>query len=132
MLASPEDRGFMSDLETLKSLQLIWHKLNTQKQQSLLEFAEFLYSQQVNEVGAAPAQAVRKRDIPRPEQETVVAAIKRLRKTYPMLDARPLLSGASQLMSEHVMQGRSANNIIDELEQLFAEHFAEFENAVRG
>jgi hypothetical protein len=44
--------------------------------------------------------------MPRPSQESVVAAIKRLSKTYEMLDRGPMLNETSALMSAHVLQGR--------------------------
>jgi hypothetical protein len=53
----------------------------------------------------------------------VVAAIRRLSRTYPMLGGEELLSDASALMSRHVLQGHPATAVIDELETLFRERF---------
>jgi len=64
---------------------------------------------------------------PRPEQESVVAAIKRLNATYFMLeDHAGLLNEASVLMTQHVMQGRDINEVIDELETVFARFYGEW------
>lgn len=65
-------------------------------------------------------------DIPRPETETVVAAIKRLSKTYSMLDKAALLSQASTFMTQHIMQGRDAKDVIDELEDMFKQRYVKF------
>ena len=63
--------------------------------------------------------------IPRPEKESVVGAMKRLRKTYPMIDPDRLLDEASGLMSAHLLGGRPAADVIDDLEALFERHFRE-------
>ncbi len=68
------------------------------------------------------------RDIPRPENESVVSAMKRLTKTYPMLDTKDLFTQASSLMTQHIIRGREAMEIIDELEQLFREHYKKIHN----
>lgn len=49
--------------------------------------------------------------------------MKRLTKTYPMLETEDLFTEASSLMTQHVMRGREAMEVIDELEQLFREHY---------
>ncbi len=40
-----------------------------------------------------------------------------------MLDSGELLNEASSLMAAHVLRGRAASAVIDELETLFAERF---------
>ena len=57
--------------------------------------------------------------IPRPEQERVVDAIKRLAETYPMLDKKKLLNQTSGLVAEHVMGGKPARQVIDAMEAAF-------------
>jgi hypothetical protein len=63
------------------------------------------------------------RDIPRPHSETVVAAMRRLSQTFHMLDTSALLHEASDLMTAHLMQGRPAAEVIDELEAVFRRHY---------
>ena len=63
------------------------------------------------------------KEIPRPREESVVAAIRRLSETYYMIDKSVLLSETSGLMSAHIMQGRPAEAVIDELEALFSNHY---------
>lgn len=52
-------------------------------------------------------------------------AIKRLTRTYPMLDRRKLMGPTSLLVSQHALQGRPAAAVIDELEMVFARHYRE-------
>jgi hypothetical protein len=61
--------------------------------------------------------------------ETVVAAIRRLSASYPMLDRRRLLNTTSSLMAQHILQGRAAAEVIDQLEQAFLEHYRELVDA---
>jgi len=61
--------------------------------------------------------------IPRPHKEGVIPAIKRLSKTYPMLDKRILFEQTSAAMSEHVLNEVSASDSIDRLESVFREEY---------
>lgn len=103
-----------------KALLERFRRLPAAERRSLLDFAEFLAGR------AAPAAAVPAEPlaIPRPGEETVVRAIKRLRATYPMLDPRKLLHETSHCMTQHVVQGRPAVEVIDELERVFSRHYA--------
>ena len=56
-------------------------------------------------------------------QERVVAAVKRLSKTYFMLDKSKMLGATSDLVTQHIMQGREASDVIDELEQVFIDQY---------
>lgn len=87
--------------------------------EAVVAFAEFLAQRAQPAVAAAPSPI----DIPRPEKESVVKAIKRLAATYPMLDRGKMLNETSMLMTQHVMQGRDAVEVIDELEILFRRHY---------
>ena len=118
----------MSD-DIKKRLTEIVQQLPAEQAQALFEFAEFLLSRHGGSV-APPSQNINAEippplDIPRPAQESVVKAVKRLRATYPMLDARKLLNQTSDLMTQHVMQGREAGEVIEELEILFRTHYVE-------
>ena len=64
--------------------------------------------------------------IPRPKEESVVGAIKRLSHSYFMLDRSAMLNDTSSLMGAHVLQGRPASEVIDELEALFARHYVKY------
>ena len=92
-------------------------------------FAAFLASR----AGAAepPAAPVEPLEIPRPAEESVIAAIRRLSQSYHMLDKAAVLHETSSLMSAHILQGRAATEVIDELEALFLRHY-ERHRAERG
>jgi len=102
-----------------KELLRLFKGLSETQQETLLSFARFLAS----EIDDTP-QALPEPDIqPRPEGESVVKAMKRLSATYHMLDKSKLLNETSALMAQHVMQGRPASEVIDELELVFETHY---------
>jgi hypothetical protein len=99
-------------------------RLSKEERDKLLEFAEFLESRSSHAQSHLQAQVPQSPlDIPRPEEESVIAAMQRLAKTYPMLNKDKLLHEAAGLMSEHVMHGREAAEVIDDLEALFVRHY---------
>jgi hypothetical protein len=87
------------------------------QQDKLLAFAEFLAARAPAAGNGRPAA------IPRPTRETVTMAIRRLVRSYPMLDRRHLMAEASQLMAQHALGGRPAIEVIDDLEKVFAHHY---------
>jgi len=99
--------------------------LSPSDQAAVLSFAEFLLSRTAI-AQAVPAAAVEIPEPelgPRPQDEKVVAAIKRLSKAYYMLDKSKMLGVTSDLVTQHILQGREAVEVIDELEQVFADHY---------
>lgn len=96
-------------------------RLSAASQQSLLDYAGFLVTR--DDATRAPVPLAPPQPIPRPAQETVVAAIRRLSATYTMLDKPVLLHESSALMTQHILQGRAAAAVIDDLEALFLRHF---------
>jgi len=96
-----------------------FHQLPPEARQSLLDYARFLTQQ----YPASPAVASEPLDEPRPENETVIAAIKRLSRTYPMLNKDKLLHETAGLVTEHMMRGRDATEVIDELEAVFERNY---------
>lgn len=113
--------------EEKRKLLKLYSALNEQDKLSLLAFAEFLL-QRVGPEAAADRQPplLKPKPIPRPEVESVVAAIKRLSESYHMLDRSALLTETSSLMTAHIMHGRSADEVIDDLEALFERYHEEF------
>ena len=85
---------------------------------SLLDFARYLRDRR----SAAPVPEIV--DIPRPEHESVINAIRRLTQTYPMLNRDTLFNEASGLMARHMMHGESSEDTIDQLEALFKSRYA--------
>jgi len=104
-----------------RRLLRLFGALGREDKASLTAFAEFLANRSRREPPAT--EPVRPRDIRRPSRESVVAAIKRLSQTYFMLDRSAMLDQTSALMTAHVIQGRPAEQVIDDLEGLFSEHY---------
>lgn len=100
-----------------KKLLELFQNLEPDQQETLIAFAEFLVARNGGQPSAVPLP------IERPGEETVVMAIRRLVRTYPMLDRRSLMTDASQIMAQHALEGRAAEEVIDELELVFARHY---------
>lgn len=122
--------GHEADMPELeRQLVQLFRQLPATEQAQLLSFAEFLHSRGGKSVPAvpaappAPAVIPEPVAIPRPEEESVVKAVKRLARTYPMLDKSKMLNDTSTLVMQHVIQGRDANEVIDELEIVFQRHY---------
>lgn len=109
-----------------KELLKIYNQLDEAAQTSLLDYASFL----IEKYPVAQQQSTEPENIPRPEAETVIAAIKRLSATYPMLKDPSLFHETSSLMTQHIMQGRDASMIIDELEGIFREQYNAFKEKI--
>ena len=103
--------------KTESKLLNVFSDLDKNDQSSIVSFAEFLLEKAKQDgrliVVDKPVE------IPRPEEERVVAAIKRLSATFPMLKKNSMLNETAALMSEHILKGRKAEDVIDELETLF-------------
>lgn len=106
-----------------RRLLRIYRSLDADNRRTLVAFAEFLAARQD---AAPPAEVEAPRPEPRPPGERVVAAIKRLSRTYPMIahDSN-ILNEVSSLMAGHVLHGRTPQEVIDDLEALFARTYAE-------
>jgi hypothetical protein len=108
-----------------------FEKLSAEDRRSLVDFAQFLAQRAgstplLNPVVAPvkePEPLPEPKAIERPESEKVVAAIKRLSQTYFMLDKTRMLGHTSGLMTQHIMAGRDAVEVIDELEQVFRKEY---------
>jgi hypothetical protein len=119
-----------------RRLTQLYRALDPADRRTLLAFAEFLG--QAARAGAnphSPADAGLELEpepepVPRPETETVIGAIRRLSRSYAMLDRGLLLHETSALMSAHVLQGREAVQVIDDLEALFARHYRDYRTRV--
>jgi len=103
-----------------RRLLRMFRALSPSRQEGLFDYAEFLLTRAQPDAPEVPSEPLA---IPRPEQESVVKAIKRLRETYPMLDRAKILHDTSGLMTQHLVHGKSAPDVIDELEALFRRHF---------
>ena len=103
---------------TIKSSQALtdlYESLDEERQRTLFEFAEFLLSRGGPVVKHIPEPE----DMPRPEEESVVGAVKRLKGKYHMIESMSVFSEASSLMTDHMVKGRDAVEVIDKMEILF-------------
>lgn len=102
----------------------LFERLRPEQQDQLIAFAEFLAA------GGPPEERPAREpvNLPRPATETVTMAIRRLVRTYPMLDRRRLLGEASRFVAQHALEGRPAAEVIDELEIVFARHYKAMRN----
>lgn len=96
-----------------QALLAAFEQLGARQQDRLLDFAATLAA------GADASVPATKRLEPRPAEESVVAAIKRLTRAHPGVERRRLMAPVSTLMAQHTLQGREAAEVIDELEILF-------------
>ncbi len=116
---------------------------------SLLDYAEFLHSRAPqnqllqalssaaamkgiatdNAVPVPVAIAARKSEnieptnIPRPETETIIGAVKRLSETYHMLSKDKMLHETADLVGQSLMGSRETADVIDELEEVFQRNY---------
>lgn len=104
-----------------------FRELPARHKKTLLEFAEFLRARAgVTDGGSAvPAKP---RRIKAAQGETVVMAVRRLTRSYPMLDRRKLMHETSCCLAEHTLKGRPAEEVIAELEAVFARHYSRMNN----
>jgi len=101
-----------------------FRSLSQESAETLLSFADFLSSREQQE----PVNNLEIKQIERPQEETVINAIRRLSETFPMLEKDRLFHETSGLMNQHMLQGRAAKDVIDELEQLFRQHYDNLNN----
>lgn len=97
-------------------------QLDATDRRSLMDYLQFLAQRAGAAERATPAAdeaPPAPLAIPRPAGESVVAALKRLSQSYFMLERSSLLEETSLLMSAHLLQGRPAPAVIDDLEALF-------------
>lgn len=116
-----------------RKLLKLYSALSEQDKLSLLAFGEFLLQRSASDAEQDEQQTElpEPKPIPRPEGESVVGAIKRLSESYHMLEKSALLTETSSLMTAHVMHGRNADEVIDELEALFKRHYEELVSTLR-
>jgi len=96
-----------------------WRSLPEGSRASLLDYADFLLQRQTTAAAVAVVPQI-PLDIPRPNEESVIKAVRRLKATYPMLDSdHGLLNEVSAQMTRHIIHGEKADSVIDQLEVIF-------------
>ena len=118
---------FITTDQEQKRLLAAWRQLGKDDQRTVRLFAEFLHQQTERgstEKSVSIPQTPQR--IPKPEKESAVLALKRLKKSYPMIEADfSLLEDASQLLMKKVM-GTADEEVVAELETLFARRYQEW------
>ncbi|MBV2093156.1 MAG: hypothetical protein KUF72_19930 [Candidatus Thiodiazotropha sp. (ex Ctena orbiculata)] len=105
----------------------LFEQIAPSERDSLLAFAEFLSQRRSQEaVVVERNSSLEPKPLERPGDESVVKAIKRLSESYFMLERDRLLDETSSLMTSHIMQGRAAVEVIDDLEALFKKHYQDY------
>jgi len=99
-------------------------QLGDEHRRAVVDYATFLVQQYNIE---HPVEAgLKPKAIGRPDNETVIAAIKRLKNTYYMLESDSLLDETSSLMGQHVLRGRETSVVINELQSLFEAKYEKY------
>lgn len=109
---------------SVKRLQNLFRQLSEKDQENLLSFAEFLQARAGSQVAVRSLPVPK--TIPRPPEESIIAAIKRLSQCYYMLDKSKMLHETADLVTQHCLQGQELQGIIDRLEQVFSQHYENF------
>ena len=109
----------MSMIKSSKELIDLYEAMDDERKLSLCDFADFLYAK----AGPVVKEIPPPEDVQRPEQETVVGAVKRLKTKYHMVESMTVFSAASSLMTDHMVKGRDVVEVIDEMEVLFEEAY---------
>jgi len=107
-----------------KQLLNLYRDLPKAARNNLLDFAAFLAERYPPQTQVAKEPL----EIPRPTEESVIAAVKRLSATYPMLNKDTMLHDTSALVTQHLIQGRDAMVVIDELENIFRQGYESMQN----
>ena len=109
----------MNKTKSSQALAELYESMDDERKLSLCDFADFLYAKADPVSKEIPAPD----EIQRPDTETVVGAVKRLKTTYHMVESMTVFSAASALMTDHMVKGRDVVEVIDEMEILFEESY---------
>ncbi len=109
----------INKLKSSDALINLYEAMDDERRRSLCDFADFLYAQAEPISKEVPAPE----DVPRPQQESVVGAVKRLKVKYHMVESMSVFSAASTLMTDHMVKGRDVVEVIDEMEVLFEDAY---------
>ena len=106
-------------MKTSKELIDIFESIDDERKLSLCDFADFLYAKG----GLVSKEIPAPEEVLRPQEETVVGAVKRLKGKYHMIESMTVFSAASTLMTDHMVKGRDLTEVIDEMEILFEQAY---------
>ena len=112
MLASESDQ-----------LLKIYSGLPAEQANTLFEFALFLATKTHTEPPKTKPVVSEPLGIPRPDKESIIGAIKRLKKNYPMLDSDKLMNDTQNILTQHLLKGKALLECVEEVEQIFLSHY---------
>ena len=118
-----------------QQLTEFFRQLSAADQLTMLAFAEFLAARNSagnTVISREPLVIPEPEVIQRPAEESVVAALKRLSKSYPMLDKKEMLSATSDLVATNIMQRTDTAIVVDELEAIFRAHYEKLKSGEHG
>jgi hypothetical protein len=118
-----------------QQLTEFFRQLTAADQLTIMDFAEFLAARSSPEsmaVSSEPLVVAEPEVIERPARESVVAGLKRLSKTYPMLDKTEMLAATSELVATAIMQRTDTIIVVDELEEIFRSHYEKLKSGEHG
>lgn len=118
-----------------QKLTEFFRQLTAADQLTMLAFAEFLAARSSAGSIAVSTEALvipEPEAIKRPPRESVVAALKRLSKSYHMLDKTEMLGATSDLVATNIMQRTDAVIVVDELEEIFRSHYEKLKSGEHG
>jgi hypothetical protein len=125
-ILTPDQLDAVALSSTERRLLELYRLMGGNEQETLLAFAEFLRQRGASATVPGPLGATEIPDpvpLPRPARESVVAGLKRLSQTYPMLSKTDMLNATSELVARHIMLGTEPAQVIDRLEDIFREHY---------
>jgi hypothetical protein len=113
-----------------RELCKFYKTLGDNERETLLSFAEFLSVKYTASEATEEVDGVLQLPIliEAPENESVIKGIKRLKASYFMIDDENLLHEVSALMSEHVMKGVSAHEVIQKVEAVFKKFYQQYKD----
>ena len=112
-----------------KQIIELLNEMDEQASLSLLDYAEFLLTKSSRRIVVGDQEKEQKLtplESSRTENESVMSAIKRLRASFFMINTDSMLNETSSLMTQHILQGRDAAEVIDELEVLFDKQYQDY------
>ena len=112
-----------------RKLCQLYKSLGDHQRETLLAFAAFLSEKQTTSEIVEP-EAILQYPllIEVTDNESVVKGIKRLKSSYFMIEDENLLHEVSALMSEHIMKGVSAKEIIPRVEVVFKKFYQQYKD----
>ncbi|MBT5231638.1 MAG: Crp/Fnr family transcriptional regulator [Methylococcales bacterium] len=113
------------------NIEQIFTQLSKQDQATLQAFAEFLLANTPAE-DLAPLTIEKPAPTVRPDDESVIKAIRRLSESYFMVDRDSMLNETSNLMTAHIVKGKPAAEVVDDLEALFELRYRQYVDSIEA